>query len=292
MIRISLKELLENALYFGHPGKQFDPRIRKYIYGKRQGIYIIDLEKTRQKLEEALFFIKDLSKEGKTILLVGTKRQAREAVAKAGVDSEMPYVNLRWLGGTLTNWSMVQTRIDKLEELEKLENSESISHLTKKEVAILQKGKEKLLAYLGGIRSLRKFPDALFIVDIKKEANAVREAKKYNIPLIGIVDTNSNPEEVNYPIPANDDGIKGISFILQKVTEAILEGKEEASKEKESKKEAEKKETKEKEEKGEKEEKEEKEEKPKKKKEKVKPKPRPHIRAKVKKKMQKKDEKS
>ena len=274
MVNISLKELLETGLYFGHQSKQFDPRMIPYIFGKRQGVYIIDLEKTAKKLEEACQFIKELAAENKKILFVGTKRQAQEATLAAAKRCSMPYVSSRWLGGTLTNWETIRSRVTRLEEIENLEKAGHFSLLTKKEAALLLKEKNKLLHNLEGIREMKEYPAAILIIDIKKEANAVREARKLNIPVVAVVDTNSNPEEVDYPVPANDDGIKGIKFLLEKFAESILEGIKE--KEEVKKLEVEKKEK-------------EKEVKVEEKREEApvlperKPKPRPKIRAKVKK---------
>ena len=277
MTDITVKDLLETGLYFGHQSKQFDPRMLPYIFGKRQGIYIIDLEKTVEKLKEACQYIKELAAKGKKILFVGTKKQAQEAVVVAAKSCGMPYVSSRWLGGTLTNWDVIRSRITRLEEIERLEKEGHFSLLTKKETTLLLKEKNKLLRNLEGIREMRQYPSALLIIDIKKEANAVREAKKLDIRLIAVVDTNCNPEEVDYPVPANDDGIKGIKLLLNKFAESILEGTKEKGEGKKA--ETEKKEETEREEK---EKKIVKEEEEKKKKVIKKPKPRPRIRAKVK----------
>ena len=282
MVNSSVKDLLETGLYFGHQSKQFDPRMLPYIFGKRQGIYIIDLEKTVEKLKEACQYIKELAAKGKKILFVGTKKQAQEAVVAAAKSCGMPYVSSRWLGGTLTNWDAIRSRVTRLEEIERLEKEGHFSLITKKETALLLKEKNKLLRNLEGIREMREYPAALLIIDIKKETNAVKEAKKLDIPLIGVVDTNCNPEEVDYPVPANDDGIKGIKLLLNKFAESILEGIKEKGEGKEA--ETEKKE-KEKEKKIVKEKEEEK------KKVIKKPKPRPRIRAKVKEESHKKKEK-
>ena len=276
MVNISIKELLETGLYFGHQSKQYDPRMAPYIFGKRQGVYIIDLEKTAKKLEEACEYIKELAAGGKKILFVGTKKQAQEAVVAEAKRCSMPYVSSRWLGGTLTNWETIRSRVGRLEEIENLEKQGHFSLLTKKEVALLLKEKNKLLHHLEGIREMKEYPAALLIIDIKKEANAVREAKRVNIPVVAVVDTNSNPEETDYPVPANDDGIKGIKFLLEKFAESALEG----IKEKGKKLEVEEKEKEEKVKVKVEEKKEEVPAAPPKKR----PKPRPRIRAKVKKK--------
>ena len=284
MVNSSVKDLLETGLYFGHQSKQFDPRMLPYIFGKRQGIYIIDLEKTVEKLKEACQYIKELATKGKKILFVGTKKQAQEAVVVAAKSCGMPYVSSRWLGGTLTNWDAIRSRVTRLEEIERLEKEGHFSLITKKETALLLKEKNKLLRNLEGIREMREYPAALLIIDIKKETNAVKEAKKLDIRLIAVVDTNCNPEEVDYPVPANDDGIKGIKLLLNKFAESILEGISIKEKGEGKKAEAEKKE-KEKEKKIVKEKEEEK------KKVIKKPKPRPRIREKVKEESHKKEEK-
>ncbi len=286
MTDITVKDLLETGLYFGHQSKQFDPRMLPYIFGKRQGIYIIDLEKTVEKLKEACQYIKELAAKGEKILFVGTKKQAQEAVIVAAKSCGMPYVSSRWLGGTLTNWDVIRSRITRLEEIERLEKEGHFSLLTKKETTLLLKEKNKLLRNLEGIREMRQYPSALLIIDIKKEANAVREAKKLDIRLIAVVDTNCNPEEVDYPVPANDDGIKGIKLLLNKFAESILEGIKEKGEGKKA--ETKKKEETEKEEKEKKIVKEKEEEK---KKVIKKPKPRPKIREKVKEESHKKKEK-
>ena len=282
MVDITIKELLETGIYFGHQSKQFDPRMLPYIFGKRQGIYIIDLEKTAKKLKEACQYLKELAAKDKKILFVGTKKQAQEAVIAAAKSCGMPYVSSRWLGGTLTNWEVIRSRVTRLEEIERLEKEGHFSLLTKKEAALLLKEKNKLLHNLEGIREMQEYPAALLIIDIKKEANAVKEARKLGIPIVGVVDTNSNPEEVDYPVPANDDGIKGIKLLLNKFARSILEGIDKKEEGKKSEISAE----------GKKKEKEIVKEKEEKKKEVVKkPKPRPRIRAKVKEESHKEKEK-
>ncbi|MCK9266108.1 30S ribosomal protein S2 [bacterium] len=227
-MEVTIKELLESGVYFGHPTRQYDPRIKKYLYGKRQGIYIIDIEKTLQKIQEAGEFLKKSAASKKTILFVGTKRHAQQTIKESAEKCGMPYVNYRWIGGTLTNFHQIRTRIDRLEEIEELEKSGKLSLYTKKEVAIILKEKDNLIKKFGGIRSVTKFPDVIVVVDVRKEINLIREAKKVDCTLVGIVDTNSNPELVDYPIPANDDGLKSIALILNKLSESIIEGKTEA----------------------------------------------------------------
>ncbi len=227
-MEITLKELLENGVYFGHPTRQFDPRIKPFLYGKRQGIYIIDIEKTLEKIKEASLFLKNIASQNKIILLVGTKKQAQAAVKEIGEKCDIPYVNYRWIGGTLTNFPTIRKRIDRLEEIEEMEASGKINLYTKKERSAILKEKEELVKKFGGIRKMTQYPAALVVVDVKREINAIKEAKKLGIPVVGIVDTNGNPDSVDYPIPANDDGLKSIRLILTKLGESILEGKAEA----------------------------------------------------------------
>ncbi|MCM8821093.1 MAG: 30S ribosomal protein S2 [Candidatus Omnitrophica bacterium] len=224
-MEVNIKELLENGVYFGHPARQFDPRIKPFLYGKRQGIYIIDIEKTAEKIKEAGEFLKKAAENNKVILFVGTKKQAEDPVKQAAERCGMPYVNYRWVGGTLTNFSEIRKRIARLEEIEEMERAGKLSVYTKKEVALLLKEKENLLKKFAGMRTLTKHPDIIIIVDVKKEINAIREAHKVGVKIIGIVDTNSNPDLVDYPIPANDDGLKSIGLILSKLAECIIEGK-------------------------------------------------------------------
>ncbi|MCM8829469.1 MAG: 30S ribosomal protein S2 [Candidatus Omnitrophica bacterium] len=224
-MEVNIKELLENGVYFGHPARQFDPRIKPFLYGKRQGIYIIDIEKTAEKIKEAGEFLKKAAENNKVILFVGTKKQAEEPVKQAAERCGMPYVNYRWVGGILTNFSEIRKRIARLEEIEEMERTGKLSLYTKKEVALLMKEKENLLKKFAGMRTLTKHPDIIVIVDVKKEINAIREAHKVGVKIIGIVDTNSNPDLVDYPIPANDDGLKSIGLILSKLAECIIEGK-------------------------------------------------------------------
>ncbi|MCM8817993.1 MAG: 30S ribosomal protein S2 [Candidatus Omnitrophica bacterium] len=227
-MELSVKELLEAGVYFGHPARQFDPRIKPYLYGKRQGIYIIDIEKTLEKIKESGEFLKTIASKNKKILFVGTKKQAQSVIKEIAEKCKMPYVNYRWIGGTLTNFKEIRKRIEKLDEIEALENSGRINLYTKKEILLIQKEKEELKKKFEGIRAMTDYPGALVIVDVKREINAIKESKKLNIPIVGIVDTNGNPESVDYPIPANDDGLKSIQTVLSKLAEYILEGLKES----------------------------------------------------------------
>jgi len=224
-MEITIKELLENGVYFGHPTKHFDPRIRPYLYGKRQGIYIIDIEKTVEKAHEAFAFLKTIASQKKLILFVGTKKQAHAAVQEIAELCGSPYVNYRWIGGTLTNFSTIRKRIARLEEIETMEETGRLSVFTKKEGIVILREKEKLIKKFGGIRTLTEFPAAIIVVDVRREHNTIAEAKKIGIPVVGIVDTNGNPQSVDYPVPANDDGLKSIRLILSKLGEGIQEGR-------------------------------------------------------------------
>ncbi|MCL5674873.1 MAG: 30S ribosomal protein S2 [Candidatus Omnitrophica bacterium] len=226
-MEVNVKELLEVGAYFGHPSRQFDSRIKPYIFGKRQGIYIIDIEKTVDKIYKAAEFLKKTALQNKKILFVGTKRQAQNIVKEMGEKTDQPYVNYRWIGGTLTNFNVLKKRISRLDEIEKLEKSGEINYYTKKEISLILKEKNKLLKKFGGIRYMNDLPSAVIVVDTRKETNAVNEARKKGIPIIGIVDTNGNPNVIDYPIPANDDGYKSIQVVLSKLTESVLEAKNE-----------------------------------------------------------------
>jgi len=223
-MELNIKEFLEAGVYFGHPARQFDPRIKPFLYGKRQGIYIIDIEKTIEKIKEAGEFLKKVASQNKKILFVGTKKQAETVVKEMAEKCKMPYVNFRWIGGTLTNFKEIRKRIERLEEIEKLESSGQINLYTKKEILLIQKEKEELLKKFGGIREMTDYPGAIIVVDVKREINVIKEAQKMKIPTVGIVDTNGNPELVDYPIPANDDGLKSIQVVLSKLVDYIIEG--------------------------------------------------------------------
>ena len=226
MAIIPMKSLLEAGVHFGHQTKRWDPKMAEYIYQARNGIHIIDLQKTSKKIDEAYKFIKDVAEEGKTILLVGTKKQAQECVKDAAIKSNMFYVDQRWLGGMLTNFKTIKTRIARLNKLEEMENDGTFEVLPKKEVAALKNEKEKLEKNLGGIRDMKEMPGAMFVVDPKNERIAVLEAKKLNIPIVGLVDTNCNPEDVDYPIPGNDDAIRAVKLITDVMANAIIEGRQ------------------------------------------------------------------
>ncbi len=224
MAVISMKQLLEAGVHFGHQTRRWNPKMAEYIFTDRNGIYIIDLQKTVKKVDEAYFFIRDLISEGKTILFVGTKKQAQEAVREEAERCSMFYVNQRWLGGTLTNFQTIRKRIDRLHELEKMESNGTFEVLPKKEVAALLHEKEKLEKFLKGIKDMKNLPGALFIIDPRKERIAVAEARKIGIPIIAIVDTNCDPDEIDYIIPGNDDAIRAVRLLTAKVAEAVLEG--------------------------------------------------------------------
>lgn len=224
---ISMKQLLEAGVHFGHQTRRWNPKMAPYIFTERNGIYIIDLQKTVKKAEEAYNFIREVSEAGKDVIFVGTKKQAQEAVKEEAIRSESFYVNSRWLGGTLTNFKTIQKRIRRLIELEKMEADGTFDLLPKKEVILLKKEAAKLEKNLGGIKEMRRLPNALFVVDPKAEHNAVAEAKILGIPVFGIVDTNCDPDEVDYVIPANDDAIRAVKLIVAAMADAICEAKNE-----------------------------------------------------------------
>jgi small subunit ribosomal protein S2 len=218
-----MKELLEAGVHFGHQTKRWNPKMKKYIFGKRNGIYIIDLQKTLKLFKEASAFIADLSSAGKRILFVGTKRQAQDAILEEANRCGMFYVNNRWLGGTLTNFTTVRKSIERLKEIETL-LGDAEKEMSKKERAALDREREKLQKNLIGIREMDGLPDAIFVIDPKKEYIAVKEAKKLGIPVVAIVDTNCDPEDIDYVIPGNDDAIRAIRLFTQKIADAVLEG--------------------------------------------------------------------
>lgn len=224
---ISMKQLLEAGVHFGHQTRRWNPKMAPYIFTERNGIYIIDLQKTVKKAEEAYNFIKQVSEEGKDILFVGTKKQAQEAIQDEAIRSNMHFVNNRWLGGMLTNFSTIKGRIRKLEQIEKMQEDGTFEVLPKKEVIKLKLQMEKLTTNLGGIRNLDvENVGAMFIVDPRKEKNAILEAKILGIPVVAIVDTNCDPEEVDYVIPGNDDAIRAVKLITAKMADAIMEGRQ------------------------------------------------------------------
>jgi len=221
-----MKQLLEAGVHFGHQTRRWNPKMAPYIFTDRNGIYIIDLQKTVKKVEEAYNFVKQLASEGDTILFVGTKKQAQEAVREEAERCGMFYVNQRWLGGMLTNFQTIRRRIDRLQELEKMEADGTLERLPKKEVAQLMHEKEKLQKFLGGIKEMRRLPGALFVIEPRKERIAVGEASKLGIPIVAIVDTNCDPDEVDYVIPGNDDAIRAVRLLTGKMAEAVLEGRQ------------------------------------------------------------------
>ena len=231
---VALKQLLEAGVHFGHQTRRWDPRMAEYIYQARNGIHIIDLQKTSKKLDEAYDFVKEASAEGKNILFVGTKKQAQECVKEAAEKSGMFYVNQRWLGGTLTNFQTIRKRINRLTELENMENDGTFEVLPKKEVVLLNKEKAKLEKNLGGIKEMAQLPDVLFVIDPKKEHIAILEARKLNIPIVGLVDTNCDPNDVDYVIPGNDDAIRAVKLIADTIANAVIEGRQGESLEEEA----------------------------------------------------------
>src|SRR5690625_598715 len=226
MAVISMKQLLEAGVHFGHQTRRWNPKMKKYIFTERNGIYIIDLQKTVKKIEEAYEFVRQLGEDGGTILFVGTKKQAQESVREEATRSGMYYVNQRWLGGTLTNFQTIRKRINRLKEIEKMEEDGTFEVLPKKETVDLLKEKERLLKFLGGIKDMKKLPDAIFVIDPRKESIAIAEARKLGIPIVGIVDTNCDPDEIDYVIPANDDAIRAVKLLASKIADAVIEGKQ------------------------------------------------------------------
>ena len=226
MAVISMKQLLEAGVHFGHQTRRWNPKMAQYIFTERNGIYIIDLQKTVRKIDEAYMFVRDLALEGKSILFVGTKKQAQESIESEAKRCGQYFVNNRWLGGTLTNFRTIQTRIKKLNEIDKMEKDGQFEVLPKKEVIKLCAEREKLLKNLGGIREMKKLPGALFIVDPRKERIAVQEARILGIPIVAIVDTNCDPDEIDYVIPGNDDAIRAIRLIASAMANAAIEGRQ------------------------------------------------------------------
>ena len=223
---ISMKQLLEAGVHFGHPTRKWNPKMKKYIYTSRNDIYIINLEKTVGLIDDAYAFIKEVALSGKSILFVGTKKQAQEAIMQEAIKCGMYYMKSRWLGGTLTNFSTMRTRVERLNKLNQMEKMNEFNVLPKKEVANLIAERDKLEENLGGIKDMTSLPGALFVVDPKKEHLAIAEAKKLNIPVVAIVDTNCDPDEVDYVIPGNDDAIRSIKLIAGAMADAVIEAKE------------------------------------------------------------------
>ena len=223
---VAMKQLLEAGVHFGHQTRRWDPRMAEYIFQARNGIHIIDLQKTSKKLDEAYEFIRSQAEEGKNILFVGTKKQAQECVKEAAEKCGMFYINERWLGGTLTNFNTIRTRVERLNELERMEEDGTFDVLPKKEVVLLRKEMEKLNKNLGGIKEMTEIPDVMFIVDPKKEHIAILEAKKLNTPVVGLIDTNCNPNDVDYVIPGNDDAIRAVKLMTDVMANAVIEGRQ------------------------------------------------------------------
>ena len=223
---VSMKQLLEAGVHFGHQTRRWNPKMARYIFTERNGIYIIDLQKTVKKLEEAYSFVKEIAANGETVLFVGTKKQAGDSVKEEAERAGVHYVNARWLGGMMTNFKTIQRRIKRLEQLRKMQEDGTFERLTKKEVIKLELEIEKLEKYLGGIKNMDKLPGALFIVDPRKERIAVAEAKKLGIPIVAIVDTNCDPDEIDYVIPGNDDAIRAVKLIASTMADAIIEGRQ------------------------------------------------------------------
>ena len=223
---VAMKQLLEAGVHFGHQTRRWDPRMAPYIFTERNGIYIIDLQKTAKKIDEAYAVLKGIIDEGKTVIFVGTKKQAQECVKEEAERCGMYYVNQRWLGGMLTNFGTIKNRVEKMKKLEAMEQDGTFDLLPKKEVIGLKKEMEKLQKNLGGIREMNEVPGAMFVVDPKKERIAILEARKLGIPVIGLVDTNCNPEDVDYVIPGNDDAIRAIKLIVEAMANAVIESKQ------------------------------------------------------------------
>ena len=223
---IAMKQLLEAGVHFGHQTRRWNPKMAEYIFTERNGIYIIDLQKTVKKIEEAYDFIREVSAEGGEILFVGTKKQAQETIKEEAIRVGMHYVDARWLGGMLTNFKTIKKRIERLAQLHKMEEDGTFDLLPKKEVIGLRGEMEKLEKYLGGIKEMKKAPAAIFIVDPRKERIAIAEAKKLNIPIVAIVDTNCDPEDVDYVIPGNDDAIRAVKLVVSTIANAVVEGRE------------------------------------------------------------------
>ncbi|CDA30833.1 30S ribosomal protein S2 [Clostridium sp. CAG:492] len=224
MAVVAMKQLLEAGVHFGHQTRRWDPKMAEYIFQARNGIHIIDLQKTSKKIDEAYDFMRSQAEEGKKVLFVGTKKQAQECMKEAAEKSGMYYVNQRWLGGMLTNFGTIRKRVERLNELETMQEDGTFDVLPKKEVILLKKEMDKLQKNLGGIKDMTEIPGVLFVVDPKKERIAILEARKLNIPVVGLVDTNCNPEDVDYAIPGNDDAIRAVKLIADVMANAIIEG--------------------------------------------------------------------
>lgn len=222
---LSLAQMLESGVHFGHQARRWNPKMDQYIFAERNGVHIIDLVQTAKLIDEAYDYIRTSSEQGKRFLFVGTKRQAAGIIAQEALRCGSYYVNQRWLGGMLTNWTTIKTRVDRLKELEHRQETGALDLLPKKEASVLRREMEKLQKYLGGIKSMRKIPDAVIIVDQRREYNAVQECQKLNIPIVSLLDTNCDPDVVDIPIPANDDAIRSVKLIVGKLADAIYEGR-------------------------------------------------------------------
>lgn len=229
MPSISMKELLEAGVHFGHQTKRWNPKMKEYIFGERNGIYIVDLQKTLKLFKDAMAYVGDMASQGKNVLFVGTKRQAQEAIAEEATRCQMFYINNRWLGGLLTNYTTVKKSIERLKMLEDLAETGNYGGRTKKEIIQLERERKHLSANLSGIRDMGRLPDVLFVVDSNKEAIAVMEARRLGIPVVAVVDTNCDPDQVDYVIPGNDDALRAIRLFTNKIAEACLEGRQQVS---------------------------------------------------------------
>ncbi len=230
---VTMKDLLECGVHFGHQTRRWNPKMKKFIFGERKNIYIIDLQKTLRYFRYTYNIVRDAAAEGKTILFVGTKKQATKAIEEYAQKCQMPYVNHRWLGGMLTNFKTIRQSIRKLEVIEQMEEEGQFEYLTKKEALMLRRKKEKLIKYLGGIRDMKTIPDMIFVIDTVKEKIAVKEANRLKIPVVAPIDTNCDPDVVDYPIPGNDDAIRSIQLFCREISDAIIEGRELREKEEE-----------------------------------------------------------
>ena len=224
MAVLSMKQLLEAGVHFGHQTRRWNPKMKPYIFTERNGIYIIDLQKTVKMIDDAYNFVKEEAQNGGVFLFVGTKKQAQDAIAEEATRAGQYYVNHRWLGGTLTNWNTIQTRIKRLKDIKKMATDGTFDVLPKKEVSLLKKQQDKLEKFLGGIEDMPRIPDVLFIVDPRKEKIAVQEAQKLNIPIVAMVDTNTDPDDIDVIIPSNDDAIRAVRLITSKMADSIIEG--------------------------------------------------------------------
>lgn len=221
-----MKQLLEAGVHFGHQTRRWNPKMKKYIFTERNGIYIIDLQKTVKKVDEAYNYVKEVAEDGGNVLFVGTKKQAQDTVRDEANRCGMYYINQRWLGGTLTNFQTIRKRINRMKDIERMEEDGTFEVLPKKEVVDMLKEKDRLFKFLGGIKNMNSIPDVMFVVDPRKERIAIAEAHKLNIPVVGIVDTNCDPDEIDYVIPANDDAIRAVKLLTAKMADAVLEAKQ------------------------------------------------------------------